>query len=199
MRLPSPIPYSKWWRNIFLLHTSKSISGLAWFTSDIFLFRTCATTAMPYTQQNRKTWRECACGEEKGIVYALEYTVCTITYITTDCHSCRKSGSPFVLSNTVVQKKNSKFLFAFFFSFNYLKKLHNILSNIQYCNIFYLVKLYFFLSSVQWVVSEVSLTEASLFPYPCSQLARYKSFQNSVSLHLHSPQNLFLWYHNYKN
>lgn len=181
-------------KHIFAQHWSKSISGLAWFSSNLFPFRTCTATASCTLSRIGKHGENVPVERRQGLFMHWVHTVCTITYITSDSRSCRKNKSPLVLSNTVVQKKNPKFLFALLFlPFHWLKELRNILSNGQYLNIFYLVKLQFFvIHSVSPKLSEISLTEASLFVYPCSQLARYKSFQNSNSLHLHSPQNLFL-------
>lgn len=131
-------------KHIFALHWSKSISGLALFSSNLFLFRNCTTTVTLHIQQNRKTWRECACGEETGIVYALEYTLyaqfhtspLTVAPVGKENHHLCSAKQGF-------RRKTQSFCLLYFFSFHWLKELCNILSNVQYFNIFYLVKLCF--------------------------------------------------------
>lgn len=145
MRLPSPIPYSKQWRNVFLLNTEAN-QYLVWHSLVKIFFLLELVQQLPCCTLSRigKHGENVPVEKRQGLFMHWVHTVCTITYITTDSRSCRKSESPFVLSNTVVQKKTQSFCWLFLFSFHWLKELCNILSNVQYFNIFYLVKLYFF-------------------------------------------------------
>lgn len=85
----------------------------------------------------------------------------------------------------------------FGFMVHWIKELCNLLSNVQFIHIFHLLKLYL-LSSIQQVPTICSLSNRNIPVSPplLSVCQRYKSFQNSSSS---SPENLFMWYNNYKN